>query len=66
MSRAFVREGDAEEVRAREGAEHEKKFAEHLKLQRKKLEFLKSERGDQIDPEKRARWIAEIEELLSK
>ncbi|MDR0653684.1 MAG: hypothetical protein LBG12_10335 [Synergistaceae bacterium] len=66
MSRAFVKEADEEMTSYREDSSYDKKTLEWLKIQEKKLDFLKNNpKALEIDPAKRERWIREIEEALA-
>jgi epoxyqueuosine reductase QueG len=66
MSRAFVKEADEELASYREDSSYNKKNLEWLKIQEKKLNFLKNDpKAQEIEPSKRERWIREIEEALS-
>ncbi|MDR1579774.1 MAG: hypothetical protein LBS35_05410 [Synergistaceae bacterium] len=65
MSRAFVKETDEELVSYREDSSYDKKTLEWLKIQEKKLDFLKNDpKALAIEPAKRERWTREIEEAL--
>lgn len=65
MSRAFVKESDAEAAGLREDGEHDKKRAEWIKLQQKKLDFLLNDpKAQSLDPEKRERWIKEARDAI--
>lgn len=67
MSRAFIKESDAEASAARDDAEHEQKHQEWLAIQRRKLDFLLNDpKARAIDPAKRERWIAEIRSALDR
>lgn len=67
MSRAFVKEDDGELASFRDDDAHEKKTLEWLRLQEKKLDMLLNDpKGKAIDPEKRERWISEIEADINK
>lgn len=66
MSRAFVREADEELTSYRDDSSHDKKAAEWLRIQEKKLDFLKNDpKGQTIDPVKREKWIRETEEAIA-
>jgi hypothetical protein len=66
MSRAFVKETDEELASYREDSSYDKKTLEWLKIQEKKLDFLKNDpKALAIEPTKRERWIREIEETLA-
>jgi hypothetical protein len=66
MSRAFVKEDDEELTSYREDSSHDKKTLEWLKIQEKKLDFLKNDpKALAIEPAKRERWIQETEEALA-
>jgi hypothetical protein len=66
MSRAFVKEADEELASYREDSSYDKKTLEWLKLQEKKLDFLKNDRKAlEIETAKRERWMREIEETLA-
>jgi hypothetical protein len=66
MSRAFVKETDEELASYREDSSYDKKTLEWLKIQEKKLDFLKNDpKALAIEPAKRERWMREIEETLA-
>ena len=66
MSRAFVKETDEELASYREDSSYDKKTLEWLKIQQKKLDFLKNDpKALEIEPAKRERWMREIEEALA-
>jgi hypothetical protein len=66
MSRAFVKEADEELASYREGASHDKKTLEWVKIQEKKLDFLMNDpHGKSIDPAKREKWIAEARAAIA-
>jgi hypothetical protein len=66
MSRAFVKETDEELASYREDSSYDKKTLEWLKIQEKKLDFLKNDpKALKIEPAKRERWMREIEEALA-
>ena len=66
MSRAFVKEEDEELTSYREDSSYDKKTLEWLKIQEKKLDFLKNDpKALEIEPAKRGRWIREIEEAVT-
>ena len=67
MSRAFVKEDDGELTSFKADEEHNRKTAEWLRLQEKKLDFLLNDpKGKAIDPEKREKWIAETRQAIEK
>ena len=67
MSRAFVKEDDGELISLRDDDAHEKKTIEWLRLQEKKLDMLLNDpKGKAVEPEKRERWINEIEADIKK
>jgi hypothetical protein len=66
MSRAFVKEADEELASYREDSSYDKKTLEWLKIQQKKLDFLKNDpKALEIEPAKRERWIKDIEEAVA-
>lgn len=67
MSRAFVKEQDAELTSFRDDEEHVRKMTEWLKLQEKKLDFLLNDpKGKAIAPAKRDKWIKEAEQAIAE
>jgi hypothetical protein len=67
LSRAFVKEADEELASYREDSSHDKKTAEWLRIQQKKLDFLLNDpKGKALEPAKRQRWIKEIEEAVAR
>ncbi len=67
VSRAFVKEQDAELTSFRDDEEHVKKMTEWLRLQEKKLDFLLNDpKGQAVAPEKREKWIKESQETIAK
>lgn len=67
MSRAFVKEQDAELTSFRDDEEHIKKMTEWLKIQEKKLDVLLNDpKGKAVAPEKREKWIKESQEAIAK
>lgn len=67
LSRAFVKEDDGELSSFREEEAHDKKKAEWLKLQQKKLDFLLNDpKGQAIESGKRKKWIAEAESAIKE
>jgi hypothetical protein len=66
MSRAFVKEADEDLASYREDSSYDKKTLEWLKIQEKKLDFLKNDpKALEIEPAKRELWMREIEEALA-
>ena len=66
VSRAFVKENDAEVLSLRDDEEHVKKVTEWLRLQEKKLDFLLNDpKGQAIETAKRDKWIKEAEEAIA-
>jgi hypothetical protein len=66
MSRAFVKEADEETVSFRDDISRDKKTAEWLRIQEKKLDFLLNDpKGRAIDPAKREKWIREAREAVA-
>jgi hypothetical protein len=66
VSRAFVKEQDAEFTSFRDDEEHARKVTEWLKIQEKKLDFLLNDpKGKAVAPEKREKWIKEAQEAIA-
>lgn len=66
VSRAFVKENDAEVLSLRDDEEHVKKTTEWLRLQEKKLDFLRNDpKGQAIETAKRDKWIKEAEAAIA-
>ncbi|MDR3332404.1 MAG: hypothetical protein LBT08_07235 [Synergistaceae bacterium] len=67
MSRAFTKEDDEETAGFRDDERHSKKTLEWLRLQEKKLDFLRNDpKGAAIDAAKRKKWIEEIEIAIAQ
>ncbi len=67
MSRAFVKEDDGELTSYRDDEKHVRKTMEWLRLQEKKLDVLRNDpKGQAIAPEKREKWIRELEVSIAE
>lgn len=67
MSRAFVKEDDAETLGFRDDEEHKKRMEELIRLQEKKLDFLLNDpKGLAIDADKRDKWIKKAESAIAE
>ncbi|GHV52468.1 hypothetical protein FACS1894216_08670 [Synergistales bacterium] len=67
MSRAFVKEDDAEFANIRDSNARSKETLEWLRIQEKKLDFLLNDpKGQAIDAEKREKWIKDTEQAIKQ